>query len=385
MKILVASDNILSPLGLSTSENFRNLTNSISGIQLIDDKMMAPDPFYGAKIKEEVLQNAFHKLDNGILYTRLEKMFILSIQDAVAKTDIDLASTDTLLIVCTTKGNIDLFESRFNGIFEEKRKSLFGMADVIGQYFNASNKPLVVSNACISGMLGIITASRLLRTGEYKNVVVAGGDIISEFTISGFHAFKAISPLPCRPYDAERSGVTLGEGCGTIVLTSAMEVKEPDEIQVCGGATSNDANHISGPSRDGEGLYISIKNALAEAELQGKEIDYISGHGTATIYNDEMESKAITMAGLQQVPLNSFKGYFGHTLGAAGVIESVATVHSLQKNKIIQSLGFSNLGVSENINVAKSTFNYPIKNCLKTGAGFGGCNASIVFSKMEQA
>ena len=155
-----------------------------------------------------------------------------------------------------------------------------------------------------------------------------------------------------------------------------------DSVIVSGAATSNDANHISGPSRTGEELSFAIKNALVEAGLTPADIGYISAHGTATPYNDEMEARAISLSGLSQVPVNSFKGYWGHTLGAAGIIESVAAVQSLRHNLLISSAGFADCGVSVPINIIKRNEALPLNACLKTASGFGGCNAAALYQKI---
>ena len=115
--------------------------------------------------------------------------------------------------------------------------------------------------------------------------------------------------------------------------------------------------------------------------LSAKEIDFISAHGTATIYNDEMEAKAITLAGLQAVPVNSLKGYYGHTLGAAGIIESIVTLLSMKENTILPTLGFKQIGVTNPVNVSTAVQKISLNHCLKTASGFGGCNAALVFSK----
>ena len=117
------------------------------------------------------------------------------------------------------------------------------------------------------------------------------------------------------------------------------------------------------------------------ASVTSRDIDFISAHGTATIYNDEMEAKALNLANLQTVPVNSLKAYYGHTLGAAGLIESIVSLHSLKENLVIPSLGFENLGVTEPINICTTLYKSPLQHCLKTASGFGGCNAAMVFSK----
>lgn len=285
----------------------------------------------------------------------------------------------TIFVISSTKGNIDLLEEGKKNEFELDRVYLWKMADVISNHFGNPNKPVIICNACVSGSVAIMTAARMISAGLYDHAIVTGGDVISEFVISGFMSFQALSPGPCKPFDANRTGLSLGEGCGTLILTADLS-KTGTEVQVAylGGAASNDANHISGPSRDGEGLYLSIASALAEANLSPADLDYISAHGTATPYNDEMESLALTWAGLENVPVNSFKGYIGHTLGAAGTIETILSVYSIRNNVLIKSAGYMENGVSRPLNVITEHMRSPVRKVLKTASGFGGCNAAIL-------
>ena len=309
-------------------------------------------------------------------------MAVLSITDALRNSKIDIKNKKILLIISTTKGNIDILEQNNKNRFDQKKIYLWNTAKLLQQYFENPNIPVVVSNACISGLLGIIIGSRLIQSSQFENVIVTGGDILSEFVVSGFQSFLSLSTVPCRPFDVSRDGLSLGEGFGTIILTSNPEYVNK-KIIVTGGSSSNDANHISGPSRTGKGLYITIKNTLIEAGSKAiNHIDYISAHGTGTVYNDEMESKAITSAGLENVPVNSFKGNWGHTLGAAGIIESIAAINSMKENTLYKTMGFSKSGVSKNINIIDKTEKVKINNCLKIASGFGGCNAGVVFSKI---
>ena len=201
------------------------------------------------------------------------------------------------------------------------------MAEVVKDFFGFRNTPYIISNACISGVLAIGTAYRFLRMGRFKNAIVTGGDILSEFVVSGFQSFQALSPEPCKPYDITRTGLSIGEACGTLILTADQGRSDQSGILIKGMATSNDANHISGPSRTGEELALAITTVMNEAKIAPSQVNFLSAHGTATPFNDEMEAKAFALAGLNHVPMNSFKGYWGHTLGAAGVVESVASVH----------------------------------------------------------
>jgi len=390
--VFAAQNNIISSLGFTTEENLSAMKRGISGVTKIDKPEFLPFPFYSSLINNDKLDEKSASVAGNKEYTRLEKIFILSITDVVKASKVDMASDKTLLIISTTKGNISLLEEVMPvgrqeslGGFTEKRLLLSEMANVIAGYFGMYNKPLVVSNACISGVLAIITAQRLIRSGKYDNVIVSGGDMVSAFTLSGFNSFKALSDEPCKPFDSTRKGINLGEGCGTLLLTADEKLLPPGvkKIIVSGGSVSNDANHISGPSRTGEELALSVKKALAEAGLE-KNIDFISAHGTATDFNDEMEAKAFSLAGLENVPLNSMKGFFGHTLGAAGVIESVVTIESMKNEMLIPSVGFENSGVSKPLNIIMSSEKKELNNCLKTASGFGGCNGAVVFSVIKK-
>ncbi|MFH0866745.1 MAG: beta-ketoacyl synthase N-terminal-like domain-containing protein [Bacteroidota bacterium] len=380
--VYIAADNIISSLGFTTCENCSNIEKGISGISKIEDALLAPNIFFASLADTGKLISNFKSIGNTDDFSRFEQMCVLSVKDALSQTDIDLKSPKTLFILSTTKGNIDILEKGVEKSNPPKALYLWDTADKIGKYFNNPNPPVVVSNACISGVMALIAGSRMIRSGQYENVVVTGADIISKFVVSGFQSFQSLSNGPCRPYDKSRDGLNLGEGCGTIILTGNRECAKQSNIIVGGGFTSNDANHISGPARTGEGLFLSIQKTMDDPlSAAAGEIDYISAHGTATPYNDEMEAIALSRAGLLDVPVNSYKGYWGHTLGAAGIIESVAAIYSLENDLLFQTAGFQELGVSEKINVIAENDKKPLKSCLKTASGFGGCNASIIFYK----
>ena len=183
--------------------------------------------------------------------------------------------------------------------------------------------------------------------------------------------------MSCRPFDTDRKGLSLGEGAGTMLVTNKPD---NDSIAIVHGASANDANHISGPSRTGEGLYLAGKNTL----LGETNIDFISAHGTATLYNDDMESHAINRLGLSEMPVNSFKGYFGHTLGAAGIIETILTKHSMLNNRIYATMGLEKRGTVNPINAIRKSYTTPLNKCLKLASGFGGCNAALLLEKNGQ-
>ncbi|MEO6230620.1 MAG: beta-ketoacyl synthase N-terminal-like domain-containing protein [Ferruginibacter sp.] len=374
-EVFLVSDNIISPLGVNTAENFLMLKNGASGVKEQQLPEVSSVPFYASLFSDET---ALLKDENNT-YTKFELLLIASIQDALKNSAVSPSDKKTILIISSTKGNISLLENAPMNDALKKRIALHTSAKLVGEYFKCSNMPVVISNACISGSLALITAKRLIQSGQYDHAIVAGADTISKFILSGFQSFQAISNALCKPFDANRTGINLGEGAATIILSENAAFS--NGIKITGGATSNDANHISGPSRTGEELCIAITKAMQEAKVSSSAIDYISAHGTATIYNDEMEAQAITLAGLQSVSTNSLKGYYGHTLGAAGLIESVVAVHSLKENMVLPSIGFETMGVSTPINISAGLQNQTLNNCLKTASGFGGCNAAIIFGK----
>jgi 3-oxoacyl-[acyl-carrier-protein] synthase I len=382
MSVYAIADNIISPLGFTSSENFEHLKKMETGVKCWEHSTLSNDPVCAALIDSSRLDTEFKKLNPSQKYTRLEQLLILSINDSLTQNkNIDITSSKTLIILSSTKGNIDLLDAGNAKNYDKKRLFLWETGNIIIQYFKNPNKPLIVSNACISGVLAIILGKRMLESGKYDTIIVAGADIMTRFVVSGFQSFKAVSDDVCKPYDSSRNGISLGEACGTIILSSKSELAGSNPIKVTGGASSNDANHISGPSRTGDGLLLAIEKTLKEAKVNPSEVDYISGHGTATLFNDEMESLAINDAHLENTPINSLKSYFGHTLGAAGIIEAVVGIHSMKNNTLIGTYNFRESGVSKTINIIKETREAKVDNCLKTAAGFGGCNAAVLFTK----
>ena len=286
-------------------------------------------------------------------YTTFEQLLIASISDALQDSDVDVNDKKTILIISSTKGNVSLLETETYSSALKKRIALPTSAKLVSEYFGFSNRPVIISNACISGVLAIINGMRLLRTGQYEIAVIAGADVITKFILSGFESFQALSPQICKPFDRSRDGLNLGEGAATIILSTNKKYNQ--NIKVKGGSVSNDANHISGPSRTGKELAFAVEKSMLDAHVSKEEIDFISAHGTATVYNDEMEANAFHLAGLKPAPLNSLKGYFGHTLGAAGLIESIISVHSLKQGLVLPTMGFEEQGLTNPLNVCTSS------------------------------
>ena len=379
------SDNIISPLGITTKENFTSMANDKVGIRTIDDPEIYPEKLTASMIDENSLEQEFNKIavsySKHSSYTKLEKMLILSIHDTLGNTDIDITSPKTGIILSTTKGNIDLLANKNKISVDPDRVLLWKLGDEIQNFFGNPNKVVVISNACISGVLAINTAAMNINAGLFDNMVVTGGDLVTRFVASGFMSFLALSPNACKPFDVNRDGLSLGEAAGTIIL-SRNKISNQSNLIFKGSASANDANHISGPSRDGEGSYIAIKKAMGQADLQPEQIDHISAHGTATSYNDEMESVSIDRHNLLKAPVNSIKSYLGHTLGAAGIVETAILLEEMRQSTLLKSAGFEKLGVSRPIKVIDKLTNHEVNNSLKLASGFGGCNAALIISKV---
>jgi len=380
-KAFIIGENIVSPLGFTAEENFKNVVENKSGVKTIHDSAFIPLPFSGARIDNESLERSFQNLAAKDKYTRLEKMMLVSIFDVISQSGIDASGSDTVFVYSSTKGNIDLLQPELKNEFDPSRIHLWKTAAVVTDYFKNKNKPVLISNACISGVVAVLYAAELLQKGKYKHAVVCGMDELTEFVVSGFQSFLAISAEPSKPFDQFRNGISLGEACATVVLSTERKKNNGPAIEILGGTTSNDANHISGPSRTGEGLVKAIEHAFAQQHVSADEIDFISAHGTATPYNDEMEAIAFSRTGLEKTPLNSFKGYYGHTLGAAGVLETVLTSLSMKNNTLAKSLGYSEHGVSKPVNVISKNETKEIRTALKVASGFGGCNAAMIMKK----
>lgn len=371
--IELLGDNIISPLGFTTEETWKMVRQGRSALKVYDHIFGLPDYYCVAQIDEERLQEEFNRYSPMAAdYSKLEKMAILSANEALMQTSIDSSSERVLFIISTTKGNIEFLDKK--EAMNAEKTFLWYSAQQITRFFLNPVTPIVVSNACISGVAAQITAQRILESGLYDYVVVVGVDVLSPFVLSGFQSFRALSPEPCRPFDAERCGLNLGEAAATLIYGNS-----PDRVDVphlVYGAMANDANHISGPSREAAGLTLSIEKTLDDFDKQ--QIAFVCAHGTATRYNDDMESVALHRTGLSACPVYSLKSYFGHTLGAAGVLETVLAFQALKQQQIPGTLNFRTNGTTHSMNV--SAENQPIKGnaFLKLMSGFGGSNAALL-------
>lgn len=371
--MIVGAHNIISSLGWTSEENFAKVLRGEGGLQIQSLRNLSAIDFPASIIKQSELDEQLSNYPELETYSKLEQLAILSVKQIIA--NVNVKSKKTGFIFSTTKGNIDLLK-------DDKSSSSILLAETaqkIADYFDFTSTPHVISNACISGVAAFVIAKRFIQAKLYDDVVILGADVLSKFIVSGFQSFQSLSAEPCKPFDANRDGLSLGEGVASVVIHGKKEGSNSPSVELVNGAIANDANHISGPSRTGEGLYRAIRQTLNNNET----VDVISAHGTATPYNDDMESQAISRAGFSNIPVTGLKGFFGHTLGAAGVIESIISIMALEQNVIIGTKGIQHQGVVAPITIATENIATSTKGLLKLMSGFGGCNAAVYFKKHE--
>lgn len=360
----IIADNIISPLGETSEENYLSVKAGRSDIRAYEPGTCnIPEGFYAS-----------------LLFEDFETLALRSAQKAIANAQLELKGKRTAFILSSTKGNI------------EENISLADSAQRIASQLGIDAKPIVVCNACISGLSALILGNRLIDSGLYDAAIVCGCDTPRQFILSGFQSLKALSPEPCRPFDMERMGLNLGEAAATLILS-----KNPiqgNSWRMGDGFIRNDAFHISTPSKTADGLYLSLQRTLEsftkEISSTCKQIDlkehlaFINTHGTATLFNDQMESVAIGRARLSDLPANAYKSFWGHTMGAAGILETIISMKAIDDDTILGTRGFAELGVSGKMNICAENRPTDKKGFIKMLSGFGGCNATIWAAKSPE-
>ena len=357
-KVICMGGSILSPLGETVTENFEAVLRGKSALQLHEGAFGVKEPFVGSLMDRARWQVAGRSFFDSIV--------IEAARRAVEAAGIDPASPRTAFVLSSIKGNIEHIGTQDVTLAASARK----LVDAFGN----PNPPVVVSNACISGLAALLQGRRMLLGGGFDQVVVVGAEVQSRFIVTGFQSLKALSEAPCKPFDAHRDGLNLGEAAAAVVLGFGDAGWE-----LVDGAVRNDANHISGPSRTGEGSYKALRYVLRH--IAPEELAFVNVHGTSTLYNDEMESIAIDRAGLIDVPVNALKGYFGHTMGAAGILESILSMRAVDAGIVLPTRGFTELGVSRPVKVSAEAGVTDRKAFVKLLSGFGGVNGALLFRK----
>ena len=333
------ADNITSPLGMTSAQNFQAVKAGRTALASHEGLWDIPEPFTAAILPKELNDQIARK---GL--TRFESMVIASASEALAKTEFEISSPRVVFILSTTKANVELLGTPMaTSAMMHPGES----AKRIAKHLGIETEPIVVCNACVSGLSALILAERLLTQKFYDYAIVTGADVLSRFVISGFQSFKSMDANPCRPYDIERLGMNLGEAAATMIL-AGEPTGQQDGWTLLQGTIRNDAHHISTPSNKGEGAYRAMVPLLQQVNKD--ELALVNAHGTATMFMDQMEAVALDRAGLSDIPVNSYKG----------------------------------LGVSVPIQVSAEAKPTDKRTFLKLISGFGGSNAALLVTADDQ-
>lgn len=373
-KVCVVDHDIVSSFGLGSSALWQGIKENRSAIRRferfnVDSFKSSNAAFIDKKLLVE---------DNSILMSMFKTLNF----------DFSLIAADARLIFASTVGEIDLLEKSVKNKSNDDvvEYGLLDTAKKINNLFGFSKVPYVLSAACASSTAGLSRALSLIRSGEEDCVVIAAGDIISEFVYSGFSSLMALDDNRANPFDINRAGLSIGEAAGYVVLASEAFVNTKSlkvNAKLVGGGQSTDANHMTGPSRDGSGLALAIERALNSAKINADDISFISAHGTGTKYNDSMELKAFKSVFKVPLPTYSIKGAIGHTMGSAGLAQMIVALNALNDSLVPSTVGLNVVDAEAqqwaNISVIKGDF----KHALVVNAGFGGLNAAVVLEKED--
>jgi len=289
--------------------------------------------------------------------------------------DLDIAP-ETTLIAATTKGAVDELDQDCD--LNDQTGQPWNIAAQAAEYLGLRGPRSTISAACASGTLALIQGAARILNGEADTVLVVGLDLLSRFVSVGFNRLKALAPEPCRPFDRERRGLSLGEGCGALLLAAPQKAREEGVrplARLRAWGASCDATHITAPSRTGVGLIRAIHQAMGGGP---EEIGAIQAHGTGTIFNDAMEACAFQDIWGDIPRIYGVKGAIGHCLGAAGVIETAISIKSLENGIIPPTVGLRSpeRGIEKAL-VLEQTAPLEKPAIIKCNSGFGGINAAI--------
>ncbi|OGW58514.1 MAG: hypothetical protein A3D21_02505 [Nitrospirae bacterium RIFCSPHIGHO2_02_FULL_42_12] len=368
-KVIVAKTSIVTAMGNSLEEMWPGLSSGRSAIKAIH------------RFKTDMLGYHDGACVDGLRINGGENIICELISRAL--NNIKPVPRDTLIIWTGIKGDAPFIESKAEG--REGRPPYLAnhYREWVCNYLGIPNIGIEINAACASSTVGLAIGAQLISEGSYSSVLVCAADIVSRFIFTGFSALRGLSATKCRPFDRDRDGLSLGDGAAAVLLTNmetAGRMGYTPLARLSGWGIANDANHITGPARDGRGLINSIRSAITQAGLSHEEVDAYCAHGTGTTYNDAMELTAVeAVFGSRLFPFFSVKGAIGHTLGAAGAIEAAISIHALAERWVPPTSGLVN--PEERAKGRASDKGQPISgnNILTSNSGFGGCNAALIF------
>ena len=394
-RVHVAGVGVISAIGVSVDEtlqSFKNQSSGIAHITLFDSAYRDKLPVGEVKLSNEVLCK---KLSVAPHITRTAMLGIHAAREAVANAGIDLKKWRTGLISATTVGGMDKTENFFNDFKIDSAKG--HLREIVNHECGRSTELIAddlgingfistINTACSSSVNAIALGARLIKHNHLDIVVAGGTDALSKFTLNGFNSLMILDSQPCRPFDAGRGGLNLGEGAGFVVLISNRVKKAAEKETVAyvnGYGNTNDAHHQTASSPEGRGSFGAMKKALAMGSLEANDIDYINLHGTGTLNNDLSEGTAITRIYGQNYPrLSSTKAFTGHTLGASGGIEAVFSILAIEKQCVFPNLRFETPIPEINVTPQRTYEDgIEVNHVMSNSFGFGGNCSSIIFSR----
>lgn len=393
MKVFVTGIGCVSGIGGDVAEHlcsFREGKDGLAPVTLFPTHHEVPVSEV-KRSNRELKQQLGLPPDNTVSRTALLGM--LAAREAWQDAGITrVASLRIGLVSSTSTGGMDLTES-FYPLFRENpahgrlrnvvSHDAADSTEQIAVSLDITGFRTTISTACSSAANALMLAARMIRQGLLDVVIAGGTDALCKFTLNGFASLMILDKAPCRPFDETRAGLNLGEGAGYVVLQSEASLHKTPYCLFSGYANANDAFHQTASSSDGTGAYLAMKGALDKAGLQPDAVDYINAHGTGTPNNDASESAAIRRLFGESVPLfSSTKSFTGHTLGAAGGIEAVFSVLSVARGILFPNRNFAipmrDIGL---IPVSGYREGEAIRAVLSNSFGFGGNNASLLFSQ----
>jgi len=401
-RVFVTGMGIITSIGMNTDEHLDSLLRLHTGfgkIEFLPTVHKDTLPAFEIKITDSELCR-LAGVPEGEGYSRTALLGIISVKEALGSAHIsDVKEVRTGLISSTTVGGMREFEANYKDLIGNPEDGPFMQfahvvdtgehAERIADYFGIRDYVNTVSTACSSASNAIILGAELIKHGKLDRVICGGSDVLSRFTLNGFNSLMILDKGHMRPFDINRGGVNLGEGAAYLVLESEeMLHKHPKKIwaELTGYSNSNDAYHQTASSPDGDGALLSMQRALDMAGLKTSDVDYINCHGTATENNDLSEALAIQNLFGEHIPLfASTKPYTGHTLAAAGGVEAIFSLLSIDHDVAFPNLNFEEQMPEITIRPLRSlTKDIVITNILSNSFGFGGSNTSLLFSKAKQ-
>lgn len=356
---------------------------AIQGINTVRQITLFDASAYSTGVAAEI--SSFGSLRSGRWQSFLELAFDSVVADSAIGADLSGGG----LVVGTVLGDILCAEDSWRS-GKKASSSAMGLssgADLIAGRYGLRGPVTTISTACASGTDSVGMALRLIQSGETDLMVAGGGDTLSEFAFSGFNSLNAMTKDVVRPFDRERTGLALGEGAAFLLLEEEAHARDRGARIYCavsGYASSSDANHLTGPDREGRGLARAITAALSEAGTE--TVGYINAHGTATPYNDLMETKAyksVFGATAREIPISSIKSMIGHSFGAAGAIEAVATVMAIDRGVLPPTINLDAIDPECDLDYCPNTARVrSITSAMSVSAGFGGQNSAVIFSSL---